>query len=438
MNVLCASLHLGRQSALIAALATLTVAGLAHDVSSQPANHSTVNIKLNIQKQPLIRRPTRHVGVEKTLSFLNNKVSPKYRLKVEENVFAENNIRRGYQLLGQIWSGTYSRQDDGSSDGQDVVAVMWALFNAAVEKGDGYEQGSFVVEDRNRHLFEFLSKNKECGARHSSHLHAASALTGAEHYGIDILGSYQSGAASWSPYSVTNPDYSQQNILPARKGTILFIEMPGDSRIGLDTNQVFIKMEDHGLKTWYGYGNHAYDFVSGTLLKLGASPSYLTRKERIDPEIVKAYKNVIAHFPSELKTKNIHITVNKQAASMGVRVMFSEVNRLRLLDSKNLEFKQSMYLFFKAIARKNYDNINMRTGDEVIFAEKEWQAPLEDLDLEQGGTTSMPGNHEINSAVQAARSLSEPGIEPSLSEDSDDGSDKERPGCWDRVKSWIW
>jgi len=330
---------------------------------------------------PLMLAVVPTVAMGNAVTYLNHSVASNYKLEMNEATFAQNNIAKGYGILNKVMNGQYDYLSNQETDATDVVAVMWALFDAGVAKGQGYEQGSFVVADSNWHLYHFLRGNQEAASRHSSHLARATRLTNAGHYGIDILGSYQAGSADWAPYSSLNPAYVQQNILPARKGTILFIPMRAGQNVGLTTNQVFIKMEDHGVKTWYGYAHHAWDFITGTCLGLGVDPNEAARKERVDKNIASLFQKMVKALP------NAQVTADTgNAKDLGVRVMVAEANRLSTAAQGNPGFAGAFAAFSAAVAAKNYDNIGMRTGDEVIFTQAELQVSI---DRHHGGQVAV-------------------------------------------------
>ena len=297
------------------------------------------------------------------LEFLDQPERGQYQLNVSKD-FAKDNIQRGYGLLQTILDGNHDGLTDRQTDGLDVVAVMWALYDAAAQKGQAYDQGSFMVEDRDGHLFQFLLGNHEAVARHSSHLHKASRLTQAGHYGIDILGRYQPGERTWTPHSDDHPNFVQQNILPAQKGTILFIPMAADSRIGLEVRHVFIKMEDHGLRTWHGYANHAWDFITGTLLKLKGGQE-VARKERIDPRFTQAYQAMLEKLEDQHRS-----TLDPHAADLGLRVMRAQAVAVKGLPAGQ-EAHRRADAFIERVDASGLDHLNVRTGGEVVLPESE-------------------------------------------------------------------
>jgi hypothetical protein len=371
------------------------------------------------------------IAMADAVTYLNQSVAPKYKLEMNEATFAQNNIDKGYGVLNKVMNGQYDYLSNQDNDATDVVAVMWALFDAGVAKGQGYEQGSFVVEDSNWYLYNFLRGNQEAASRHSSHLGRATKLTNAGHYGIDILGSYQAGASDWTPYSTLNPSYVQQNILPAKKGTILFIPMQAGQNVGLTTNQIFIKMEDHGMKTWSGWAHHAWDFVTGTCLGLGVDPNEAARKERVDKNIASLYLKVVKTLTNAQVTAH---TTN--AKELGVRVMVAEANRLSTVAQDNPGFTQALAAFTAAVDAKNYDNLGMRTGDEVIFTQAELQRSI---DRHHGGSQlnaaladSSDWESDMGDAMEAAPELN------AAQQAAVAAAPAESKGFLGTLSSWIW
>ncbi|BDU73252.1 hypothetical protein [Mesoterricola silvestris] len=359
------------------------------------------------------------------VDYLRTSVAPRYQLELNETTFAQNNIKKGRVILKQILDDQYDYLASDEAYGTYVVAVMWALFDAGVAKGQGYEQGSFVVEDKDWRLFEFLRGNQGSFARHSSHLKKATQLTHAGHYGIDILGSYQAGSADWTPYSSLNPTFVQQNILPARKGTVLFIPMAAGTKVGLETNQLFIKMEDHGIQTWYGFANHAWDFVTGTCLGMN-DPHETARKERIDKQLVKRYQAMISTAPNAQFTADTSI-----AQELGVRAMVREANRLNGALGANPGFRRAHADFTAALDAKGYDHLAMRTGDEVIFTQAE-------LRLAIGGPSAEIRNPAVpDTWVTDMAEADDWEPEPAAARAQEPAPAKAK-GFLGTVSSWIW
>ncbi|GEM_PF-6602732 len=366
----------------------------------------------------LVAAPAAGLAVD-TVDYLSSLRNAAYRLEPAEFGFARANITRGYQVLDRVLDGSHSALGEAENDAADAVAVMWALFDAACAKDQAYEQGSYVVEDRNGYLLQFLKSNDGAFSRMSTHLDKASQITKAGHFGIDVLGSYRAGDASWRPYSPSNPEFVQQNILPARKGTILFIPMAADPAIGLETQHIFIKTEDNGMRTWSGYLHHAWDLVAGRIQKLlQIKQEETARKERIDDGLVRAYRQVLARVPQGRATK-----LAKDAPKLGVRVMVAEANRLKGLDPA---LDASIRGFTDTVAARNYDHLAVRTGDEVVFSEN-------DLRLAMKPHLDAPGRPEP-AADEAAWEMN-----LALSTPSVPAAPEEEPrGLFERITSWLW
>jgi hypothetical protein len=295
-----------------------------------------------------------------TVRFLKDDRRGHYRLEDAEGQFARNNIVRGYGVLQRVMDGTYVPRGTEADHSRDMAALMWALYDSSVHAGKPYEQGSFVVEDRDGRLFGFLSRCPGASLRISSHLKSATRITGAGHYGIDMLGSYRPGDSGWEPSLYGY----EQKVLPARKGTVLFIPLFKDEAIGLDRQYVFIKMEDHGLQTWSGWAMHGWDFVAGTVLGMKGPSKDFTRKERVDPALAASYEKILRHLPPELKGASA-----LQAKGLGVRAMLAQ--------AKAMEGKvqgpamEAIEEFRGKVKAKGYDHEAVRTGDEIIFSHEE-------------------------------------------------------------------
>lgn len=333
---------------------------------------------------------------ESALEFLAQPARGAYRLNVDEG-FARDNVAQGYGLLREILDGDYDLLTDPRTAGLDVVAVMWGLYDAAARKGQAYDQGSFMVEDRHGRLTQFLLVNDQAAPRHSSHLRRATRLTGQGHYGIDILGAYDAGARLWNPFTDQHPAFQQLNILPARKGTLLVIPMPADARIGLETRHVFIKMEDHGLRTWNGWFNHALDFLTRTLL--GWEEVGVSRKERVHPRFTRAYAAMAAALPQGQRDR-----LNPDAPELGLRVMRAQAEAVAGMPA-GAEARCRALDFLRLVDGENLDHLNVRTGHEVVLSESELRGAMGIHRVAraagEGWTLDLPANPACPAATPA-------------------------------------
>jgi len=303
-----------------------------------------------------------------TAAYLTRCVGAPYRLRPEEIPFAHENVRLGYRILGQVLAGTYLYYPDPGLSEAHTAAVAWALFDAAVAKGQGFEQGAFVVEDPDGRLFSFFRDNERSYQRLSSHLKPMTRRTGVGHHGLDMRGARPAGLPA-------HPDAGEHALLPARKRTLLFIPMLPGPGTGLERRHLFLKLEDHGLEGLGAFIRHGFDYLHTTVMGFGSTPPERARKERVDPALARAYRRLLDHISAPGRA---HLTpASYGAAELGVRAMVAEWQRLKPVIQEDPALFDLGRAFAGALAHKRYDHLDVRTGDEVIFSRAELGAAVE-------------------------------------------------------------
>ena len=128
--------------------------------------------------------------------------------------------------------------------------------------------------------------------------------------------------------------------------------MAADPRIGLETRHVFIKMEDHGLRTWHGYLNHAWDFLTGTILRLNNGPE-VARKERIDGDLTEAYNRMVHTLPVAHRA-----LLDPNAKALGVRVMVAQAERVKAMGA-GAKADAAADGFLRRVEARNLDHLQV-------------------------------------------------------------------------------
>ena len=363
---------------------------------------------------------------EYAVPFLLHEAQPAYRLDPSERAFARFQVQRGYELLRQVLLDLdYDYlATDRTTDGQDLVAVIWALYDAAARKGQAFDQGSLVVEDREGRLFGCLSANFHASQRRSSAMQAATRLTQASQHRLDIQGTFNAagpaGSWEWTPHSEANPDCRQQNILPARKGSLVCIPLAADASIDLAHTHVFIKLEDHGVNTWSQYLSHELDrarlslrrqfqSLAGSLehrvpgagsVKRWIQGPELDRRELLDVDLARSYAALVEVTPPELRDAKADLGLRTMKAHAerllawleraedwceGGRVWVSPAqSRPNARDGEWVQVRCPMEEDIYNRAHdflgklRDWDHLEVRTGSEVILAEAELRQALDE------------------------------------------------------------
>ena len=252
------------------------------------------------------------------------RLGKKFPLSVEQ---VSERVDSGEKILEKVMNSTYKTPETKESHLQDIINLQWALYERAVHKDkQGFSSGNMILQDPERKLFEFMNNYKETyGRKFSTHFKGEDVQKkGMENRGIDL------------------PD-NLGPILPGGKRHILFG--------GLENGTTFAKWEIYGTKGIKNKLMHLW-----ALLKTrGKQELAGTRKEHT-PKDVKAKFQEIIHRDS---TTQLTPEQKKQVKNKGIRGMME-----LLPSSKHEEFKQFL-------AKKGYDNLELRKGNEVVLGNNE-------------------------------------------------------------------
>jgi len=226
----------------------------------------------------------------------------------------------------------------------EIVGVIWYLYSLAIEKGQPYTEGIFVIEDTHQQLYNFLrtyvaaanpsqakpvflsTTNKYAYPRFSSHF-ARHQKTHSQ-YGIDIRFENQSALP----------------LLPTGKRHILFGQ--------LDNQYMFIKMENSGLYYADGFISHS----AGMLMDIG--------RKKI-PALFGSMDHTLQ------RTENIPYAIKQQYAAIakkhGLCPQLHAIKDIFALSSED-------QILFKELIEEitcTYDHPHLRYGREVLLLENE-------------------------------------------------------------------
>lgn len=279
-------------------------------------------------------------------------------------------IEEGKQLLRLILDGSIGSAEDcprGAEEG--IASLMWFLMQLALNKGQGHEEGAFVIEDHEDKLYHFLLKTKLTGDRPSSHFVGRSEpwgglsnvlMSSSRHQGIDIL----------------------NGLLPASKRHILFGKVDSPKFLtgeGAPPAQVlFIKLESFSPYTTTGYG---YDMtMHGAELciaqynkkfKPGSDDLPEMAKERIPAALLQQFYQLInaleekSKGSKELQEKLSGLDLNsakKMAKIWGISYMRHFIELMK---------RSAIEIEGPNIAFEELDHRDRRTGREVYLTYSE-------------------------------------------------------------------
>lgn len=260
-----------------------------------------------------------------------------------------------------------------------IISIGWHLYDLALQKGQGFMEGTFILEDRNFKLYNFLmeytkqqntdikddlqdpllhvSENPFAYSRDASHyVHLKNQFRS---YGIDI----RFGA-----------DQEAQPLLPALKRHILY------SKIDQDVdNLIYIKFENFGICK-KDVAKHTKEYLGAQLGKnnifarsirtiayycnytIPADSDGSNRKERLVPEFIDAINAAITHEAS--------FTNEQKKLYMG----YANLEGFKALYFTPITGLPSVRALIQKYENdpKKYDHMRWRTGQEVIHGQNEW------------------------------------------------------------------
>jgi hypothetical protein len=260
-----------------------------------------------------------------------------------------------------------------------IISIGWHLYDLALQKGQGFMEGTFVLEDRNFKLYNFLmeytkqqntdikdnledpllhvSENPFAYSRDASHyVHLKNQFRS---YGIDIRFS---------------ADQDAQPLLPALKRHILY------SKIDQDVdNLIYIKFENFGIckkdvakhtKEYLGAQLGKNNFFARSIRNIAYYCNYTipadsdgsNRKERLVPEFTDAINAAITHEAS--------FTNDQKKLYMG----YANLEGFKALYFTPITGLPSVRALIQKYENdpKKYDHMRWRTGQEVIHGQDQW------------------------------------------------------------------
>ncbi len=244
----------------------------------------------------------------------------------------------------------------------EIVSLIWYFYALAVEQGNPFIEGTFIIEDKNDLIFNALSRGY---ARISSH------LTKTNQHGIDIPED-QREKLFFPPFNPQKKIY---------KYHILF----GQIKSGL----IFIKPESYGVKTWGDFTAHALEY-----LEPRENEALGMKKERIPKNVIDAWNSFLitvfgAEQPSWLAKILAQLGIiqeSKIPSNKGTsQIAQKGISAIRQTLDATPEFKDENLTEAQKLAKQNlikimdeYGTELERIGNEIILTSKELQEGLKD------------------------------------------------------------
>lgn len=191
-------------------------------------------------------------------------------------VDAKEKCERGSALLHQVLDGKKLR----APSPQDVSDIIWTLMRLSIQKGQGFEEGAFIILDPECRIYNYLMQMPEGAARYkrdSSHTVGKQS--------DDVYKKY-----FFKDTAVQNG--IDLDDLPADKFTVVF-DVLNKGKYA-NQNAIFIKPENHGTATAWDWMMHAIEFAVSLKNKLvaGADEKPGMRKEHIPAAEKKLFQSI--------------------------------------------------------------------------------------------------------------------------------------------------
>ena len=247
---------------------------------------------------------------------------------------------------------------------ENLTALMWFLMSEALTKKQGFEEGAFIVEDKNNMVHEYMSGFSDVYRRPSSHFKGRAPDL---QLGVDI----PSGK------------------LPASKRTILFEAIDNPGYADLPKKVLFIKPENYSA-AWtkpYDAGMHGYEFVEAQYNKVvhpGSDDLPNMRKERIPKAELNEFSKLVSALESSGDNNLLNaIFAGKDPGPLAGKLSFENVKKMaglygiafmhRFLDNVDRYQNEGKPLpanYNDSALRTmlaTYDHVEKRTGREVYI-----------------------------------------------------------------------
>lgn len=243
-------------------------------------------------------------------------------------------INKGRELYLAIQQGKAQGTED------DLLNLTWFLMYKSIQKKQGYEEGTFVIEDPEQKVYKFLlastgEKGNKVYSRKSTHYVGRSPSS---HFGLDIF----------------RPE------MPAQKRTLLFAMVKNH---GSNEEVLFIKPENYSAKLTYflealWHGGEMLIAQRNKLFYPGMDDQENMRKERIPVDVADRFAELVDKAPNKK-------AILAEAKKYGIAYMLAFVkNPVNNIPPNSLD---------DIIPADRFDHLDKRTGREVYLDVAELQ-----------------------------------------------------------------
>lgn len=363
-----------------------SLSGLRVTTDDQSVQQATVRLQGTAPRQAVLPRtidvtiPPNGVHVQMEGRMVEHEMSslPRdQRQQAIQNVAQtlSTRVQNGYDVWREVSAGT----KQGPATQEEIRDLMTFLMANSLQKGPGFSEGAFNVEDPGHRLRNFLDSSPEVYQRPSSHIEGFQQAGGGSHRGIDVTGGVH---------------------LPYGKATVLYGAM-SDGVQGLQGDRLFLKMEEHGCRLsshWTPnrdtnmrpdrparlgdvgqFLGHAMGFFRTVLRGLSGGRLFPnatdSRKERIPSDVERGFKNMLKGLDDggQAAVADILRRNTPLATSQGIRVMVTNLDHA-LGQELEPETRTQLQRFRDSLALR-FDHLDVRIGNEVVLNQSELSPP---------------------------------------------------------------
>lgn len=240
----------------------------------------------------------------------------------------------------------------------NIIDIMWSLFSYAVEKGEGFKEGTILVKDPNNSLYNYLLGY--VGKVNPLYILGTAGITGsANPFAYERKTTHFDNRNAFGIDMRANATASAQAILPGFMTHFFFMQ--------LDNGYLALRMEEHGITRgsdllWHGWG--AVKSLGRKLLPkiFGSNDGEDCRKERVPVDFVEMLWAAIWSVESGS-------TYNSPLRKVGKIADLCDLVLKNTIRDYDAERQEQIRILRQLDAR--YDNLHNRYGREVILTDRD-------------------------------------------------------------------
>ena len=217
-----------------------------------------------------------------------------------------------------------------------VSCLIWHLMDRALDRGQGFDEGAFMLDDPQHRLGRILAAVGH--RRVSSHLQHDPGLT----LGIDVTASN----------GVQLPSHHRHVLLKLVSGPA-------------NEPRLFIKTEAFGVRGAVNFAGHTWEYLLSVARKWGIGGSDTgpgLHKERIPSALRNEFAWLVQDFPGHAEAMH---RVGRSGRGLGLSAMHAYLTDLLASDALSPAQRMTAQSFVERLSR-DFDHLSVRIGCEVV------------------------------------------------------------------------